>query len=362
MDDVTRVVLALEAPQIAEEVLHYLDRSGLARVVATAADDRQLADAVRQTEPDLVVAQPSLAAAARGSVIVALDGRESVGGLRAALEAGARGFFVWPDDRERLLGTVARSNTGHDSSGSRGLVVAVRGARGGAGATFVAAHLPAAIARAGSSCLLIDGDPVADDLRSAVGAPIEGLHTVGDLLPVADQLRATQVSEAAWPHAAGFGLLPAADPDARVSGDDFAAVIGAAAQAVDVVVVHLAKTLDDAAVAALRVSDRVLHVLTLDAVSFRAADRALEALSPLRLASRSGFIVNRAARSEIAPADVRRVFGVEALAVFPVDRAAERAQAGGRLLGPRGRMGRAFDRLAVRIREDDREGVKAAAA
>jgi hypothetical protein len=42
MDDAARIVLALEAQEVAEEVLHFLDRSGLARVVATAADDRQL--------------------------------------------------------------------------------------------------------------------------------------------------------------------------------------------------------------------------------------------------------------------------------------------------------------------------------
>lgn len=352
MDDVARVVLALEATQVAEEVLHYLDRSGLARVVATATDDRQLVEAVRQTEPDLVVAQPSLASAARGSNILALDGRETVGSLRAALEAGARGYFVWPVDRERLLGAVARSGSDRRSSGPRGLVVAVRGARGGAGATFVAVHLAAAVVRTGRSCLLVDGDPLADDVRTAVGAPLEGLHTVGDLLPIAEHVNASQVKDAAWVHSAGFAVLPAPEPEARIGGEGFASVVGAAASASDVVVVHLSKALDDGAVGALRVADRVLHVLVLDAVSFRAADRALEAMAPLRLASRSGFVVNRAARSEIAPGDVRRVFGVDALAVLPVDRGVERAQMRGRLLAPKGRTGRAFDRLAVRVCEE----------
>ena len=111
MDEVARVVLALEAPHVAEEVLHYLDRSGLARVVATAVDARQLAEAIRQPEPELVVAQPSLASAARGSTVVVLDGRESVAGLRRA-RGGGTGFFVWPGDRERLLGTVANRARG----------------------------------------------------------------------------------------------------------------------------------------------------------------------------------------------------------------------------------------------------------
>ena len=65
MDQVARVVLALEAPEVAEEVMHFLDRSGRARVVATAGDDRQLAEAVRQLEPDAVVAEPGDARRAR---------------------------------------------------------------------------------------------------------------------------------------------------------------------------------------------------------------------------------------------------------------------------------------------------------
>ena len=60
MDQVARIVLALEAPEVAEEVMHFLDRSGRARVVATAGDDRQLAEAIRQLEPDAVVAEPAM--------------------------------------------------------------------------------------------------------------------------------------------------------------------------------------------------------------------------------------------------------------------------------------------------------------
>jgi hypothetical protein len=42
MEEVTRVVLALEPPDVAEEVMHFLDRSGRARVVGTAGDAEQL--------------------------------------------------------------------------------------------------------------------------------------------------------------------------------------------------------------------------------------------------------------------------------------------------------------------------------
>ena len=55
MEEVARIVLALETPGVAEEVMHFLDRTGRARVVATAVDAAQLAEAVRQLEPDAVV-------------------------------------------------------------------------------------------------------------------------------------------------------------------------------------------------------------------------------------------------------------------------------------------------------------------
>ena len=102
VDQVARVVLALEAPEVAEEVMHFLDRSGRARVVATASDDRQLAEAVRQLEPDAIVAAPAMLAGRTGAgTVLALDTRESVASLRTAIRAGA---FLW-----HSFGTTAPS-------------------------------------------------------------------------------------------------------------------------------------------------------------------------------------------------------------------------------------------------------------
>jgi Flp pilus assembly CpaE family ATPase len=95
-----------------------------------------------------------------------------------------------------------------------------------------------------------------------------------------------------------------------------------------------------------------VEVLSLDVLSFRAASRALEAMTPDGTTERVAFVVNRASRHEVAPSDVERVFGAPPLAVFPYDRAVERAQDHGRLLPARGRMGRSFDRLAISLLED----------
>jgi len=96
-------------------------------------------------------------------------------------------------------------------------------------------------------------------------------------------------------------------------------------------------------------------VLSLDVLSFRAATRALEVVTPLGIGARIGFIVNRAGRSEITPGDVERVFGSAPMAVVPADRAVPKAQDRGRLVPPKGRVGRAFSALADRLLEE-REG------
>src|SRR5581483_8335681 len=110
-EQVARVVLALEGHDLAEEVMHFLDRSGRARVVATATDERQLAEAIRQLEPDAVVASPALTRSPipiDGRALLTVDTAESVAALRAAIGAGAGGFFLWPQERERLAAAAAR--------------------------------------------------------------------------------------------------------------------------------------------------------------------------------------------------------------------------------------------------------------
>jgi Flp pilus assembly CpaE family ATPase len=351
MDQVARVVLAMEAPEVAEEVMHFLDRSGRARVVATAGDDRQLAEAMRQLEPDAVVAEPGLLGGAKASgVVLALDVRESVSSLRTAIRAGAAGYFLWPKERDELLGAAAAAVRRAQRTARRGTVVAVHGGRGGVGVTFMATHLAAAFARR-SSVVLIDADPVFGDVAHALDAPAgddEPTHTFADAASLGEDLGPEQVKNALWRHVTGIDVLLPPPPEvaARLGAGELALVTEAAAGVADVVVLHLPRALGAMTLAAAETADRLLEVLTLDVVSFRATSRALEACASLHLEGRVGFVVNKAARSEITPGDVQRVFGEPALAVFPLDRAVRSAQERSRLLPGGGRMARRFDRLA----------------
>ena len=360
MENVARVVLALEAHDVVEEVMHFLDRSGGARVVATASDDRQLAEAVRQLEPDAVIGQPVLLTAAEtfGSTLLAVDTHESVGSLRAAIDAGAHGYFVWPADREELARAAGRSLVAPIVEGRRARVIAVHGARGGVGTTFVATHLAAAVARRGLDGILIDADLSYGDVTAALGAPTEGVHTIADLLPLVGELSRMHVVDALWPHEAGFRVLlaPPAGGISASEANDLRTIVEIAASCCDGLVLQLPRVLDETARALVEPADSVLEVLTLDVLSFRATTRVLADLQPAGSDGKVAFVVNRAKRSEIAPGDVARVFGSSPLAVLPHDRSVERAQDRGRLLRARSRMTRSFDRLAAAMFAADPDG------
>lgn len=358
MEEVARVVLALEPPEVAEEVLHFLDRSGVARVVGTASDERQLVDAIRQLEPDAVVAAPSLAPSRtelNGSALLALDTTQSVATLRRAIRSGASGFYLWPAEREALAEAAARIRPPleHGVEG-RAQVLAVYGPRGGAGTTFVATHLAAAFARRGRRCVLVDLDVVFADASAAVGVSVDDPpRTVSDLLPLGDEVSPRHVEEVLWRHPGGFGILLAPGDELgpiEVRGRHYRAAVAAARRMCDVVVLHVPRGLDEIARTGLEIADRVLLVLGLDVLSFRDAKRVIASAG---LEDRCAFVVNRARRSEITPGDVERVFGTEAFAVIPADRNAAAAQDHGRLLPMRGRVGRSIDRLARRLTEDE---------
>ena len=264
-------------------------------------------------------------------------------------------YFVWPAERDELAGAAASAlPRSSEVGGKRARVIAVYAPRGGSGGTFVATHLSASLGRRGPRCVLVDMDPFFADLTAALGVPSgEEVRTIADLLPLGGEVGPEHLDGVLWRHPGGFDALLAPEPDVagRLRGEDYRAALSAVVGAADVVVLHLARTLDDIARSGLALSDRVVMVLSLDVLSFRSARRALSLLKELGLEERCDFVVNRARRSEIVPNDVRRAFGRPPLAVIPSDRSVGNAQDRGRLLPARGRAARGIDRLAATLME-----------
>jgi Flp pilus assembly CpaE family ATPase len=357
VDGVARIVLGLESSQLAEEVVDFLDRGGRSRVVASAASPNALAAAIREHEPHAVVGSAGMVRAAggvNGSRFLALETAETLPALRGAIELGAGGFFLWPSERAALAEAAAGSApTKAGPPPRRASVVAVYGPRGGVGATFVATHLAAALARSGRRTILVDADWRFADLTVALGVrDDQPVRTIEDLEPVAGELEDQHVEEVLWRHPSGFDALLAPPGSADAEGrppQGYGAAVSVAAGMADAVVVHVGRPIDAVATAVLQASERVLMVLTLDVLAFRDGRRAFETLQGLGLAPRLAVVINRAGRADILAKDAERAFGAPPIAVIPEDRKVCRAQDRGQLLGSRRRSARAVARLAVRV-------------
>ena len=356
MDQLTRVVLAVDAPEVLDEILHFLDRTGAIRVLATADDGHQLAEATRQLEPDVVIAEPRLASHVPAPTpCIAIASGESVAALRTAIGAGVRAFTVWPVERDELLRqlrTHAASSRVFDRTAQ---VIAVHGSRGGAGCTFVATHLARALVARRRSTILIDADPFGGDVETVLGIPdgAEGVHPISALTEVADELTPAALKDALFTHEAGFGVVAAAPPDAAPpSASSTSRLVELAAAAGDAVVLHAGRAIDAVTRACLASADTILEILSLDVPAFRAAVRTGARLANDALEDRTLFVVNRATRGEVVPRDVERVFGRRPSAVIPFDAAVPRQQDHGRLLSPRSRASRVIARLADELIAD----------
>src|SRR5262245_12405342 len=277
VEGVARIVLGIDSPQLADEVVDFLDRGGRARVVATAASPAALAAAVCEHEPNAVVGSTAMVRSVggmNGTAFLALETSESLVALRGAMELGARGFYVWPSERAALADAAAGSapaKTGPPPR--RASVVAVCGPRGGVGATFVATHLAAAFARSSSRTVLVDADWRFADLTVALGVPgDEPVRTVEDLAAVAGELEDRHLDEVLWRHPAGFDALLA--PTSAAGGADgvleaYRAAVPVAAGSRDAVVVHCGRPAasDEVAAALLPLAERIVLVLGLDVLS-----------------------------------------------------------------------------------------------
>lgn len=359
--DQTTVVLGLAEPLLQEAVLHYLDRRPRLAVVRAVEDGSALSRVLLESHPDAAVVSPEVVAAAPeldGAQLFVVAERETTAGLRAALRLGARGFYLWPEEREGLAADAERAGRAATPDGREpGRVIAVLGARGGAGSTFVSTHLAAALAGRGEEAVLADLDLVYGDAAPALGIPPGGESgTIADLVPVADEISADHLERVLYRHPRGFRVLLApADPaDAPAIGPELArSAVRALAGASSVVVVQVARGLDAVALAALEEADTILLVVSLDVLAFRAAKRSLAVMAARGLGSRCRLVVNRATRSEVVPQDAERVFGLRPIAVLGAERSVQRAQDRGQVLAGRTVAARRLAKLAAALVEGD---------
>lgn len=353
----TNVLLAIDEAAFQDELLHYLDRLPSVRVVGAVDAEQRLPSAIRELGPDAVIAVPGLLPRAPHLTTMAVALKETTEGLRKAIRAGANAFFVWPEERQALAREVIRVRKDDAAAVSeRGRVVAVLGARGGAGATFLATNLAGALGRAGTKTVLADLDTVFGDVAAALGIPPDSeLPTIADLAHVSREVTDEHLDRVLHDSAAGFQVLLAPpEPLERgaLEATSIRGVVEALRARFGAAILHLPRGLDDWVRRAIELADDVLLVVTPDVLGIRSAKRVADALRALGLGERLRLVVNRAGRGEVVPEDAGRVLDLPFAGVLRSERSVERAQNRGQLIvGRRGRLSRRIARLADELLE-----------
>jgi pilus assembly protein CpaE len=274
-------------------------------------------------------------------VLIVVAEEMTVPVLREAIDARAAGVFAWPGERAELVDAIAAASHARAThSTQRGHVIAVCGARGGAGSTFVATNLAAVFSGRGLNVALVDLDMGYADVTVALGVgPEQDRRTLADLVAVTDELSPDHIEDALYRHARGFSaLLAPADPSGSAPTPGLcSAAVALLAGSNDVVVLHLPRSFDAVAKRGAQIGDQVVMVTTLELFSLYCARRGVITLGLDTDPDRCRLLVNRLGGQDLAKKDVDRVVGVRPFAEIRFDPAVRRSQGRGELLPARSR-------------------------
>jgi pilus assembly protein CpaE len=260
--------------------------------------------------------------------VVALGTANDVALFRALLETGVADYLVKPLDHAQLEAALARAaaeagrpETPAPAETRDGKLMAVIGARGGCGATSVAASLSWALAnRLAQRTILFDLDlhfgSVAFDFGIEPGAALAELLATPDRLD--ERLVAGVMTRARDELHIVSATLPL-EQDLRVRPEAVAALVTTLRAAADWVVADVPRHLDATSRLALRVADVVLLVAPPTLDGLRDAQRLSAYATALRAGAPPLLVVNGASKGDaIAARQFEQVTGRPPLAVLPV--------------------------------------------
>lgn len=275
---------------------------------------------------DLEVGMEALAALHRGgrSEVIALGASKEPELILKAMRAGAQDFVALGPGSigsAELLRVVA-DRAQRAAAGPGGQIVVVFPAKGGMGATTIAANLGVLLAGAGKSVVLVDLDPHLGDL--AVLLDVTPSYTIGDVLRNRQRLDKELLMGSLARHRSGAWVLAHADrlEDADGIGQaELAGLLALLARHFDYVICDGVHSFDENAIAALDAADRLLLVLTQDVPALRNARRCIDVFRRLGYHDdKLRLVVNRYERSRRVDLDlVRETLGSAIHATVPLD-------------------------------------------
>jgi pilus assembly protein CpaE len=281
-------------PEALRELNEALAANPMTRLLAeSATSDEFLGDVLRLRpagaiivlEGDVekgfaLVKQIAVQSPATAVITAARDASSTV--ILGSLRAGAREFIPLPlnlDEFHTVLERVAEFSVSNSALKKSGRIVAVFSGKGGAGVSFFAANLAAAM---NVPTLLADLNLQAGDAATFLG--LNPKYSLADFVVNRTRLDEALINSLITPHSAKLSLLAApleAHEVEDIKSQDITEILHLLGQKFDSVVLDLPNAFDPVTIAALDLADDVLLIMTLDIPGIRSTKRALKVFERL---------------------------------------------------------------------------------
>lgn len=299
LDREPRISIA-NASSRADVALHVVESSSDASVIEEVRRLREVADA---------------------PLILAAYG-EPNGIVETGLAVGAADVLILPQPNETVLFALHKAAI-VPAATKTGKVVTVFSPKGGSGKTVLATNLAVAAARSGRKTLLIDLDLQFGD--SALTLALSPRATIADLTASSGDVDDEKLqSFITHDDRTGVAVLPAPQRPEQadaVGQADLGAVLDAARNAYDAVVIDTGPLFDAALLAALDHSDQLLLVSNPEVTSLKNVRIGLETIDRLGFArERVSLVANRiGAAGAVGTDDIEQALDVEIAFELPDD-------------------------------------------
>ena len=335
MQPLTFITLSRNS-QFSQELKDALAENARTRLLADCNKlDQMLAEVMRlRPSAAVVVLEPDraekefafikqLAAACPSTAVVAAACDASPELILNSIRSGAHEFLRLPivaSEFQTVLDRVSQLRKADDNTSKTGRrMLAVFSGKGGAGVSFLATNLAAAM---NAPTLLVDLNLQNGDAASFLG--LEARYSFADFVSNRSRLDDSLITSLITPHSANLALLAAPLETHEAEGiepEHVTEILHVLGQRYERIVLDLPHTFDPVTIAALDMADEILLVMALDIPGIRNTKRALNVLERLGYPrARIHIVVNRWAKNiDVELQKVQAHLGEQFLGLVPND-------------------------------------------